>query len=123
MQWDFAGSSLGDSPKESRSSLGTRREITGKKTGGLAARLPEVAGVCGNPLLGLVELKLSSSVDQRAGQHKSQAGIRKVEETTFVEISAAKPLRSIVWIPLERMTLDLLHLLHPDLEYRDIQSL
>ncbi|RRT31367.1 hypothetical protein B296_00032929, partial [Ensete ventricosum] len=26
--------------------------------------------------------------------------------------------RSIVWIPLERRKLDLLHLLHPDLEYR-----
>ncbi|RWW79104.1 hypothetical protein BHE74_00012626, partial [Ensete ventricosum] len=25
--------------------------------------------------------------------------------------------RSIVWIPLERRTFDLLHLLHPDLEY------
>ncbi|RRT67225.1 hypothetical protein B296_00006697 [Ensete ventricosum] len=48
MRWDLAGSSLGDSPKESRSSLGTRREIFGKKTRGLAARLPEVAGVCGN---------------------------------------------------------------------------
>ncbi|RWV77977.1 hypothetical protein BHE74_00040963 [Ensete ventricosum] len=47
MQWDLAGSSLGDSPKESGSSLGTRREITRKKTGGLAARLPEVTGVCG----------------------------------------------------------------------------
>ncbi|RWW85082.1 hypothetical protein BHE74_00006274 [Ensete ventricosum] len=47
MRWDLAGSSLGDSPKESGSSLGTRREIAGKKTGGLAARLPEVAGVCG----------------------------------------------------------------------------
>ncbi|RRT33797.1 hypothetical protein B296_00031346 [Ensete ventricosum] len=30
--------------------------------------------------------------------------------------------RSIVWIPLERRTLDLLHLLHLDLEYRDIRS-
>ncbi|RWV80646.1 hypothetical protein GW17_00058041 [Ensete ventricosum] len=47
MRWDLAGSSLGDSPKESGSSLGTRREITGKKTEGLAARLPEVAGVYG----------------------------------------------------------------------------
>ncbi|RWV83859.1 hypothetical protein GW17_00054480 [Ensete ventricosum] len=53
-QLDLAGSLLGDSKKESRSSLGTRREIVGKKTGGLAARLPEVAGVCGTgvaPLL------------------------------------------------------------------------
>ncbi|RRT65350.1 hypothetical protein B296_00025057 [Ensete ventricosum] len=47
MQWDLVGSLLGDSPKESGSSLGTRREIAGKKTGGLATRLPEVAGVCG----------------------------------------------------------------------------
>ncbi|RWW46164.1 hypothetical protein BHE74_00047929 [Ensete ventricosum] len=30
--------------------------------------------------------------------------------------------RSIVWIPLEKMTLDLLYRLHPDLEYRDIRS-
>ncbi|RWW20911.1 hypothetical protein GW17_00014953 [Ensete ventricosum] len=30
--------------------------------------------------------------------------------------------RSIMWIPLERRMLDLLHLLHPDLEYRDIRS-
>ncbi|RRT63595.1 hypothetical protein B296_00020331 [Ensete ventricosum] len=48
MWWDLAGSSLGDSPKESGSSLGTRREIAEKKTGGLASRLPEVAGVCGS---------------------------------------------------------------------------
>ncbi|RWV77054.1 hypothetical protein GW17_00062174 [Ensete ventricosum] len=47
IRWDLAGSSLGDSPKESRSSLGTRREIAGKKIGGLAVRLPEVARVCG----------------------------------------------------------------------------
>ncbi|RZS24535.1 hypothetical protein BHM03_00057615 [Ensete ventricosum] len=47
MRWDLTRSSLGDSPKESGSSLGTRREITGKKTEGLVARLPEVAGVCG----------------------------------------------------------------------------
>ncbi|RRT71497.1 hypothetical protein B296_00025828 [Ensete ventricosum] len=46
MQWNLVGSSLGDSPKESGSSLGTRREIAGKKTEGLAARLPEVAEVC-----------------------------------------------------------------------------
>ncbi|RZS18319.1 hypothetical protein BHM03_00050558 [Ensete ventricosum] len=45
--WDLAGYSLGDSPKESGSSLGTQRAITGKKTGGPAARLPEVAEVCG----------------------------------------------------------------------------
>ncbi|RRT70619.1 hypothetical protein B296_00026664 [Ensete ventricosum] len=47
MLWDLAGRSLGDSLKESGSLLGTRRKIAGKKTGGLAARLPEVAGVCG----------------------------------------------------------------------------
>ncbi|RZR88898.1 hypothetical protein BHM03_00016547 [Ensete ventricosum] len=46
MRWDLAGSSLGDSSKESGSSLGTRREIAGKKTGGLATRLSEVVGVC-----------------------------------------------------------------------------
>ncbi|RRT31928.1 hypothetical protein B296_00056505 [Ensete ventricosum] len=44
MRWDLARSSLGDSPKESGSLLGTRREITKKKTGGLVARLPEYAG-------------------------------------------------------------------------------
>ncbi|RRT42589.1 hypothetical protein B296_00041002, partial [Ensete ventricosum] len=38
---------VGDSLKESGSSLGTRREIARKKIGGLAARLLEVAGVCG----------------------------------------------------------------------------
>ncbi|RRT75377.1 hypothetical protein B296_00006606 [Ensete ventricosum] len=47
MRWDLAGSLLGDSSKELRSSLGKRREIVGKKTGGLAARLPKVAGICG----------------------------------------------------------------------------
>ncbi|RRT33432.1 hypothetical protein B296_00019224 [Ensete ventricosum] len=47
MRWDLVGSLLGDSPKESGSSLRTRREITRKKTGGLATSLPEVAGVCG----------------------------------------------------------------------------
>ncbi|RRT38421.1 hypothetical protein B296_00002941 [Ensete ventricosum] len=41
MRWDLAGSSLGDSPKGSGSSLGTQREITGKKSGGLAGRMPE----------------------------------------------------------------------------------
>ncbi|RRT58940.1 hypothetical protein B296_00024370 [Ensete ventricosum] len=47
MWWDLAKSSLGDSPKESGSSLRMRSEIAEKKTGGLAARLPEVAGECG----------------------------------------------------------------------------
>ncbi|RRT31766.1 hypothetical protein B296_00041013 [Ensete ventricosum] len=47
MWWDIVESSLGDSPKESGSSLGTRREIAGKKTEGLTIRLPEVARVCG----------------------------------------------------------------------------
>ncbi|RRT36799.1 hypothetical protein B296_00055776 [Ensete ventricosum] len=46
IEWDLARSSLGDSPKESGSSLGMQREIIGKKTRGLAARLSEVAGVC-----------------------------------------------------------------------------
>ncbi|RWV77431.1 hypothetical protein GW17_00061739 [Ensete ventricosum] len=48
MRWDLTGSSLGDSSKESGSSLGTRREIARTKTGGLAARLPEVVGICGS---------------------------------------------------------------------------
>ncbi|RRT34328.1 hypothetical protein B296_00044510 [Ensete ventricosum] len=47
MRWDLIGSSLGDSPKELGNSLGTRREIAGKKIRGLATRLPEVIGVCG----------------------------------------------------------------------------
>ncbi|RRT75376.1 hypothetical protein B296_00006607 [Ensete ventricosum] len=44
MQWDLAGSSLANSPKESRSSLGSQREIVGKKIGGLTVRLSEYAG-------------------------------------------------------------------------------
>ncbi|RWW42239.1 hypothetical protein BHE74_00052227 [Ensete ventricosum] len=47
MRWDLVGSSLGDSPKELGSLLGTRREIARKKIGGLATRLLEVTGVCG----------------------------------------------------------------------------
>ncbi|RWW60524.1 hypothetical protein BHE74_00032472 [Ensete ventricosum] len=47
MQWDLSESSLGDSPKESGSSLGIRTEIAKKKTRGLAARLPEVTGAYG----------------------------------------------------------------------------
>ncbi|RRT32193.1 hypothetical protein B296_00057917 [Ensete ventricosum] len=47
MRWDLVESSLGDSPKESGSSLRTRREITRKKTVGLTTRLPEVIGICG----------------------------------------------------------------------------
>ncbi|RRT35471.1 hypothetical protein B296_00015781 [Ensete ventricosum] len=47
MQWDLVESSLGDSPKESGSSLGARREIAGKKIRGLVARLSEIAGVYG----------------------------------------------------------------------------
>ncbi|RWW51492.1 hypothetical protein BHE74_00042157 [Ensete ventricosum] len=46
MRWDLVESSLGDSPKGSGSSLGTRREIVGKKTRGLATRMPEAAGLC-----------------------------------------------------------------------------
>ncbi|RRT31424.1 hypothetical protein B296_00056838, partial [Ensete ventricosum] len=42
-----SGCLLGDSPKESGSSLGMRREIARKKTVGLTARLPEVAEVYG----------------------------------------------------------------------------
>ncbi|RRT47270.1 hypothetical protein B296_00029381 [Ensete ventricosum] len=39
---------LGDSSKELGSSLGTRREIAGKKTRGLAVRLPKVVGLSGS---------------------------------------------------------------------------
>ncbi|RZS26003.1 hypothetical protein BHM03_00059293 [Ensete ventricosum] len=50
MQWDLVGSSLGDSLKGSGSSLGTRREIAGKKTRGLTARMSEATGLYGkNP--------------------------------------------------------------------------
>ncbi|RWW40339.1 hypothetical protein BHE74_00054273 [Ensete ventricosum] len=72
MWWDIAGSLLGDSPKESGSSLGTRREIAEKKTGGLTVRLLEVAGVCGTE-------------------------IRKVEGTTFAKILTGKPPVSDGW--------------------------
>ncbi|RZR88479.1 hypothetical protein BHM03_00016059 [Ensete ventricosum] len=49
MRWDLSESSLGDSPKESGSLLGKRREI-----GGLAARLPEYAGNLGGGQLLMV---------------------------------------------------------------------
>ncbi|RRT46099.1 hypothetical protein B296_00044075 [Ensete ventricosum] len=48
MWWDLARSSLGDSLRELGSSLGTQREIAGKKTGGLAKRLSEYVGNLGN---------------------------------------------------------------------------
>ncbi|RZR76484.1 hypothetical protein BHM03_00001288 [Ensete ventricosum] len=38
----------GNSPKGSGSSLGTRREIAGKKTEGLPAIMPEAVVLCGN---------------------------------------------------------------------------
>ncbi|RZS17417.1 hypothetical protein BHM03_00049563 [Ensete ventricosum] len=47
MQWDLTGSSLGDLPKESGSSLAKRREIARKKTKDLShdyRRLPEYTG-------------------------------------------------------------------------------
>ncbi|RRT85538.1 hypothetical protein B296_00004542, partial [Ensete ventricosum] len=34
---------------------------------------------------------LAQLVDQRVGQHQIQAGIRKVEGTTFMEFSTGKP--------------------------------
>ncbi|RWW45800.1 hypothetical protein BHE74_00048330 [Ensete ventricosum] len=50
MQWDLAGSPLGDSLKGSGSLLGTRREIVGKKTRGLTVRMSEATGLYGkNP--------------------------------------------------------------------------
>ncbi|RWW42944.1 hypothetical protein BHE74_00051449, partial [Ensete ventricosum] len=62
---DLVGSSLGDSPKESGSSLGTRREIAGKKTGRLVARLSEVVGVCGRRELRVINLvSLVSSMEK-----------------------------------------------------------
>ncbi|RRT34943.1 hypothetical protein B296_00054851 [Ensete ventricosum] len=45
MRWDLAGSSLGDSQKELRRSLRTRREIAGKKTGGHTTSMSEVTGL------------------------------------------------------------------------------
>ncbi|RZS24546.1 hypothetical protein BHM03_00057623 [Ensete ventricosum] len=41
----FVGSSLGDSSKESGSTLGTRWEITGEKTRRLVVSMPEVTGL------------------------------------------------------------------------------
>ncbi|RWV84006.1 hypothetical protein GW17_00054322 [Ensete ventricosum] len=44
MQWDLAGSSLGDSPKGSGNSLGACREITGRRPDDLpqeCRRLPD----------------------------------------------------------------------------------
>ncbi|RWW48012.1 hypothetical protein BHE74_00045957 [Ensete ventricosum] len=44
MQWDLAGSSLGDPSKGSGSSLGARREITGRRSDDLpqeCRRLPD----------------------------------------------------------------------------------
>ncbi|RWW43341.1 hypothetical protein BHE74_00051011, partial [Ensete ventricosum] len=38
------------------------------------------------------------------------------------QIGGVSLQRSIVWIPLERRMLNLLHLLHPDLEYKDMRS-
>ncbi|RWW01850.1 hypothetical protein GW17_00035100 [Ensete ventricosum] len=66
-RWDLVGSSLRDSPKESGSSLGMRREIAGKKTGGLVARLPEAAEVYRN-------------YNQRIGQSQVQALDRSEED-------------------------------------------
>ncbi|RRT33552.1 hypothetical protein B296_00059231 [Ensete ventricosum] len=43
-RWKFARRFV----EGSGSSLGTRREIAIKKTRGLTARLPEVAGICGS---------------------------------------------------------------------------
>ncbi|RZS16257.1 hypothetical protein BHM03_00048226 [Ensete ventricosum] len=72
MRWDLVGSLLGDSSKESGSSLGTRKEITGKKTGGLTVRLSEVAGVCGNdgPRY---SLGIEPSSDDAVGSHRKFA--------------------------------------------------
>ncbi|RWV87022.1 hypothetical protein GW17_00051029 [Ensete ventricosum] len=56
--------------------------------------------------------KVESLIDQLTEDTKDS--VRHLHEIGGVSLS-----RSIVWIPLE-MTLDLLHLLHPDLEYRDI---
>ncbi|RWV96170.1 hypothetical protein GW17_00041135 [Ensete ventricosum] len=50
---------------------------------------------------------------------EGEAG-EKGEITAGSIIRGVSLQRSIVWIPLERRTLYLLHLLHPDLEYRDI---
>ncbi|RZS07329.1 hypothetical protein BHM03_00038155 [Ensete ventricosum] len=48
MRWYLTGFSLGDLSKELGILLGMRRDIAGKKTGGLAIRLLEVVGVCGS---------------------------------------------------------------------------
>ncbi|RRT42403.1 hypothetical protein B296_00041390, partial [Ensete ventricosum] len=71
MRWDLVGSPLGDSPKESGSSLGTRREIAGKKTGGLAVRLREVARLCRTKV---------NSMHRVNAVGNSQGGRRKLNE-------------------------------------------
>ncbi|RWW12702.1 hypothetical protein GW17_00023626 [Ensete ventricosum] len=47
---------------------------------------------------------------------------RRTPATLKAKIGGVSLQRSIVWILLERRTFDLLHLLHPDLEYKDIRS-
>ncbi|RWW08667.1 hypothetical protein GW17_00027876, partial [Ensete ventricosum] len=47
---------------------------------------------------------------------------RDIEITGQTGIEGVLLQRSIMRISLERRTLDLLHLLHPDLEYKDIRS-
>ncbi|RWW02709.1 hypothetical protein GW17_00034187 [Ensete ventricosum] len=49
MRWDLVGSSLRDSPKGSGSSLGTRREIAGKKIEGLTQKCRRLLDYAGNP--------------------------------------------------------------------------
>ncbi|RWV78917.1 hypothetical protein GW17_00060026 [Ensete ventricosum] len=96
MRWDLTRSSLGDSPKESGSSLGTRREITGKKTEGLVARLPEVAGVCGRReprVVNLVSLVSSKKLVLYIGETNKK---RKANKTLKKGMGKNKPSKTKV---------------------------
>ncbi|RWV77941.1 hypothetical protein GW17_00061164 [Ensete ventricosum] len=58
MRWDLVESSLRDSPKGSRSLLGTRREIARKKTAGLVTIMLKAVGLCGRlTMTGAMELQ------------------------------------------------------------------
>ncbi|RZS23639.1 hypothetical protein BHM03_00056604 [Ensete ventricosum] len=117
MQWDLVESLLGDSPKESGSSLRTRREIAEKKTGGLTARLSKVARVCGIIVRVRVLIELDLEGIQLSSMRQLDPGLvelnqltkelvnvkvkpefKKMEGTTFAEISTGKPSVSDSWI-------------------------
>ncbi|RWV78416.1 hypothetical protein GW17_00060623 [Ensete ventricosum] len=63
-------------------------------------------------------LAADGGVVDAIGQREAVATI----EVLVTGIGGVLLQRSIMRIPLERRTLDLLHLLYPDLEYKDIRS-